>query len=80
MTTLSEFSHSMLSSKKVIAIGAGGLAHAALPYLIASGLTQWIIYDGDVVTEAPRVRQWLFLQEDLGRPKASCLASRLGQK
>lgn len=80
MTTLSEFSLSVLSSKKVIAIGAGGLAHAALPYLIASGLSNWIIYDGDVVTEAPRLRQWLFQQEDLGRPKASCLASRLGQK
>lgn len=70
MSTLNQFSHSLLSNKKAIAIGAGGLAHAALPYLIASGLTQWIIYDGDVVTQEPRNRQWLFETSDIGRNKA----------
>ena len=80
MSALNQFSHSLLSGKKAIAIGAGGLAHAALPYLITSGLTDWIIYDGDLVTQEPRNRQWLFESSDLGRKKASALANRLLQK
>lgn len=66
-----------LKKSSVLCIGAGGLAHGALPYLAAAGLGQIGIMDGDQVELANLHRQVLFTPEDIGKNKAEVVAIHL---
>lgn len=70
LTALGPDGHQRIQAASVIVIGAGGLAHAAIPYLAAAGISQLVIVDGDFVEESNLHRQVLFTQQDLGSPKA----------
>lgn len=62
-----------LRDKRILVIGCGGLAHAALPYLLSSGIGNATLFDGDVVEVSNLNRQHLFTREDIGRNKALVL-------
>ncbi len=62
-----------LREKRILVIGCGGLAHAALPYLLSSGIGNVTLFDGDVVETSNLNRQHLFSPNDIGRNKALVL-------
>lgn len=59
--------------KHILLIGAGGLCHAALPSILDLPFEKMTIMDGDVVTEGPLPRQWLFTKNDIGQFKVVVL-------
>jgi molybdopterin/thiamine biosynthesis adenylyltransferase len=62
-----------LRDKRILVIGCGGLAHAALPYLLSSGIGNVTLFDGDRVEASNLNRQHLFTPNDIGRNKALVL-------
>jgi molybdopterin/thiamine biosynthesis adenylyltransferase len=62
-----------LKDKNLLIIGCGGLAHAALPYLLSSGIGNVTLFDGDVVEDSNLNRQHLFTPNEIGRNKAEVL-------
>lgn len=62
-----------LKDKHLLIIGCGGLAHAALPYLLSSGIGNVTLFDGDVVEASNLTRQHLFTPNDIGKNKALVL-------
>ncbi|MFM2227152.1 MAG: hypothetical protein RL664_495 [Bacteroidota bacterium] len=62
-----------LREKSILVIGCGGLTHAALPYLLSSGIGNVTLFDGDVVETSNLNRQHLFSPNDIGRNKALVL-------
>lgn len=66
-----------LAAASVLSIGAGGLGCPALQYLVAAGVGQVTIVDGDSVEPGNLHRQVLFGIGDLGRNKATAAAERL---
>ena len=62
-----------LKEKHILLIGCGGLAHAALPYLLSSGIGKATLFDGDLVESSNLNRQHLFTPNDLGKNKAAVL-------
>ena len=62
-----------LKDKHLLLIGCGGLAHAALPYLLSSGIGNVTLFDGDVVEASNLNRQHLFIPKDVGKNKALVL-------
>ena len=62
--------HKRIQAASVLVIGAGGLAHAVLPYLAAAGINKLTIVEGDVVEESNLHRQILFTKNELGAAKA----------
>ena len=62
-----------VKNKHLLIIGCGGLAHAALPYLLSSGIGNITLYDGDSVESSNLTRQHLFTSNDIGRNKATVL-------
>ncbi len=75
LTEVGEAGQRFLNQSKVLIVGAGGLGHPALQYLIGMGIGHIGLVDGDVVDESNLHRQILFSKKDLGRNKAECLAS-----
>lgn len=63
-----------LKAARVVVVGAGGLAAAALPLLAASGVGRLTIVDGNRVNISSLQRQTLFTENDQGRPKADVAA------
>lgn len=61
------------SKKHILLIGAGGLCHAALPSILDLPFEKMTLMDGDVVTEEPLSRQWLFTKNDLNQFKVVVL-------
>lgn len=59
-----------LKNKHILIIGCGGLTHAALPYILSSGVGNVTLFDGDLVEASNLNRQHLFTQKDIGRNKA----------
>ncbi|MFD2828257.1 ThiF family adenylyltransferase [Leeuwenhoekiella polynyae] len=59
-----------LTEARVLVIGAGGLGCALLPYLVASGIGNLGIVDGDRVEESNLHRQILFSNNSIGKFKA----------
>ena len=62
-----------LKDKHLLLIGCGGLAHAALPYLLSSGIGNVTLFDGDLVQASNLNRQHLFSPSDIGKNKAVVL-------
>lgn len=62
-----------LKDKHLLLIGCGGLAHAALPYLLSSGIGNVTLFDGDLVQASNLNRQHLFSPSDIGKNKALVL-------
>ncbi len=62
-----------LKDKHLLIIGCGGLAHAALPYLLSSGIGNITLFDGDLIEASNLNRQHLFSPSDIGNNKALVL-------
>ncbi|MFN0188215.1 MAG: HesA/MoeB/ThiF family protein [Bacteroidia bacterium] len=66
-----------LQEAKVLVVGAGGLGCPALQYLVAAGVGNIGIVDGDVVSKSNLPRQILFYESDLGKLKVECAKENL---
>lgn len=64
---------------RVLVIGAGGLAHPALSYLVSSGVQHITIVDDDRIELSNLSRQFWFTDSDVGQHKVSVLSKRLHQ-
>lgn len=64
---------------KVLVIGAGGLGCAVLPYLVAAGIGEVGIVDGDRIEESNLHRQILYTSDKVGNSKAKESAAILRQ-
>lgn len=69
-----------LMASKVLIIGAGGLGHPVLQYLVGMGIGQIGIVDGDDVQESNLHRQVLFGDKDIGKNKADCLREKFSSR
>lgn len=68
---------SLLSKKRALVVGAGGLGTPAAAYIVASGTGHVTIVDGDVVELSNLSRQVMYSVNDLGEAKAGVLARKL---
>src|SRR3954463_162357 len=66
-----------LKNGRVLVIGAGGLSCPALLYLAAAGVGRISIVDDDRVDLSNLQRQVLYMESDVGLPKAQVAADRL---
>lgn len=66
-----------LKAARVLIVGAGGLGAPASLYLTAAGVGAITLADPDVVDRSNLQRQVIYVEEDLGKPKAQASADRL---
>lgn len=66
-----------LAAARVLCVGAGGLGCPVLLYLTAAGIGHITIIDDDIVDESNLQRQVLFMEADIGQPKALVAKKRL---
>ena len=66
-----------LKGGSALIVGAGGLGAPAALYLAAAGVGAMFIADPDVVEASNLQRQVIYVEEDVGRPKAEAAADRL---
>jgi len=67
----------MLLASKVLVVGMGGLGCAAAPYLVASGVGNITLVDGDNIDSSNLQRQILYREEDIGHSKVEQAAASL---
>lgn len=67
----------ILTQKKILLIGAGGLGCPLALNLAALGIENLRIFDGDVVNERNLARQFIFSRDDIGRHKTQLVADFL---
>ncbi|CAI6222637.1 Adenylyltransferase [Bacillus subtilis] len=60
---------SNLKSAKVVILGVGGVGSVLIQHLIGAGIENFILIDNDVVNIHNLNRQFLYTQEDIGKPK-----------
>lgn len=65
----------LMRSSRIIAVGAGGAA-SWLEELARAGLGQFVLIDGDRVSESNLATQQVY-RRDIGRPKVDCIAERI---
>jgi molybdopterin/thiamine biosynthesis adenylyltransferase len=68
-----------MTSTRIALIGVGGTGCALLPLLCALPFDGITLIDGDTVEASNLERQLLFSQEDVGKPKVHCAATRQQQ-
>ena len=66
-----------LKNASVLVVGAGGLGSPAALYLAAAGVGTVMLADPDIVDRSNLQRQILYVETDVGRPKAEAAADRL---
>ena len=69
-----------IASAKVLIIGAGGLGTPVACYLVAGGIGNIGIMDGDKVEASNLHRQFLYHENDIGQNKAEVLVHKLRQQ
>ena len=67
----------LLSTKRVLIAGCGGLGGYIIEYLGRIGVGHLTLVDGDVFSESNLNRQLLSTDETLGKPKPLCAQERL---
>ena len=77
MKEIGESGQRKLADASVLVIGCGGLGAPALFYLTAMGIGHLGLCDVDTVSLSNLNRQFLFTQDDLGKPKAPTADKRL---
>lgn len=60
-----------LRQAHVLVVGLGGLGVAVLPYLVAAGIGEITLVDGDVVDESNLARQVIYTEKAIGLKKVS---------
>ena len=66
-----------LSKKTVALVGLGGIGTPIAVYLVCAGIGRLIIIDKDVVEKSNLNRQFAYSLQDVGKPKAECMAAFL---
>jgi len=66
-----------LKNGKVLVIGAGGLGCPVIQYLVAAGVGQIGIVDGDTVSLSNLQRQILYSENEIGQSKVEIVASKM---
>jgi molybdopterin/thiamine biosynthesis adenylyltransferase len=67
-----------LKNGKVLVIGAGGLGCPVIQYLVAAGVGQIGIVDGDTVSLSNLQRQILYSENEIGQSKVEIAAHKMG--
>ena len=68
-----------LKKSKVLVAGVGGLGNFVATELVLAGVGHVAVVDPDVVEAHNLNRQFLFTEEDVGKPKAEIAAERLSK-
>ena len=68
-----------LKRGRIVVVGLGGLGCAAVTYLVAAGVGRIVLVDDEKVELSNLNRQVLHWSKDVGRPKASSAAEKLGE-
>lgn len=66
-----------LKSGKVLVIGAGGLGCPVIQYLVAAGVGEIGIVDGDKVSLSNLQRQILYAEDEIGQSKSGIAGSKM---
>src|SRR5689334_12135001 len=62
---------------RVLVIGAGGLGCPVADLLAEARICTLVLSDGDIVDRSNLPRQWLYDEDDVGKPKAEAARARL---
>ena len=73
---LKNYDQAALSKARLILIGGGGMGTEIAEALVRKGVGTLTIFDHDAV-ELSNINRQFFFEEDLGKPKAHCLAANL---
>ena len=73
----SHWAWQQIQSAKIAILGCGGIGSLVAEHLVAMGVQNLSLIDGDVVEQSNLNRQLLFTQNDCGKPKVDCLRHHL---